>query len=72
MNRQEHLAWSRERALALLNQGERLEAITSMLSDLLKHSGTARAAIGHSHMLRILGDTVKTDQFVRAWIEGFR
>jgi hypothetical protein len=36
MNRDEHLAWAKDRALAYL-PGDPLEAMTSMMSELTKH-----------------------------------
>ena len=49
MNRSEHLQWCKERALAYVDEGSNQDAMTSMISDLGKHSGTESSAqIGFS------------------------
>lgn len=40
-DRATHLAWGKERALEYLDDGDIQNAVTSMLSDLNKHPGTA-------------------------------
>lgn len=40
MTRDEHLAWAKQRAYELLDQGEWVEAMTSMMSDMEKHDET--------------------------------
>ena len=44
MNRQEHLAWCKDRALAYVNKGDLSSAVTSMVSDLTKHELTKSLA----------------------------
>lgn len=68
MNREEHLEWSKKRALAYLPQ-DPLEGMTSMMSDLKKHPEL------ENHLgLRIAPmfyGAHNDPQAVRRWIEGF-
>lgn len=43
--REEHLEWAKGRALEYLQDGEVVEAIKSLSSDFLKHSGTKNLVI---------------------------
>lgn len=69
-SREEHLDWAKARALDFADRGKILEALTSLQSDLQKHSATR----GHSAMqlgwqLYISGN-MKTPEEARRWIEG--
>lgn len=67
----EHLAWAKQRALELLDQGDRRKAFLSLLSDLRKHDGTK------DHPMLTLGpqlfDGGHLDSSIemRKFIEGF-
>lgn len=70
--RDEHLAWCKERALAYLEKGKVVDAITSMLSDLSKHEETKK--IGEKMELYAVylmypGASISD---VKHFIEGFR
>lgn len=75
--REEHLAWCKRRALEYLdlpayegrmpNQDDIRDACASMLSDLGKHSGTARLQeLGFLLMM-----AVRTPDEARRFVEGF-
>jgi hypothetical protein len=44
MNRAEHLAWCKERAIEYADRGEPSNALTSFISDVHKHPDTAALA----------------------------
>jgi hypothetical protein len=70
MDRSEHLALCKKRALEYLDQGDLMNAVTSMGSDMSKHPET-----GISPVLWQLGTLhlINHDALgVRRWIEGFR
>ena len=71
MNRDEHLAWCKERALEIVEAGDLRGAWASMSSDLGKHKGTA----GHSAIILgtmlFLGGHLDTAEEMRKFIEGF-
>jgi hypothetical protein len=72
MERAEHLAWCKQRALDFLCDGDLPNALASMLSDLDKHPDTKYPASG---FLAILGIqiVIRDDAAeMRRWIEGFR
>lgn len=72
MDRAEHLAWAKERALSYLDAGEIANAIASMLSDMAKHDELA----GHEGIqltgMLLLGGLIFEPDAVRRHIEGFR
>lgn len=69
--RAEHLLWCKERALALLADGERLQAFASMISDLGKHPETREhLGIELGSQLLLAGHLASEDQ-MRQFIEGF-
>jgi hypothetical protein len=71
MNRADHLAWCKARAIELLDAGDPLQAVSSMLSDLRKHDGTSEnPGIPLGARLLFSGKLESTDA-VRRWIEGF-
>ena len=70
MDRQEHLEWCKERARVYLDQDNVPEAITSMLSDLVKHEDTAGAAnaLTPLALAELMNPNVES---ARKFIEGF-
>lgn len=69
MTREEHLEWCKKRAREYLDEGDSMQAVTSMLSDLSKHEETRR--IGKN--LGMLGMFACTSmREARRFIEGFR
>jgi len=70
MTRDEHLAWSKQRALEYLDAGDLREAFTSMGSDLSKHPELRD--IGFKMFpLGMLYVTQHNARELRRWIEGF-
>ena len=70
MTRDEHLKWSKERALEYLNEGDLSSAAISMCSDLNKHEDFRKI----SHLMLPLGLMYARDYdgpALRRWIEGF-
>lgn len=67
MNRAEHLAWCKERALAELNSGSVPNAVASMISDLGKHPETANS----QRIAGMLMLTVRDHASAVKFIEGF-
>ena len=70
MTREEHLAWSKKRALEYLDSGDMLNAFTSMGSDLSKHRelrkvGEVMFPIGMLYVQQ------RDERQLRRWIEGF-
>lgn len=73
MNRAEHMAWCKQRALEYVDAGKNVEAVTSMVSDLRKHDETRdHAAIALVIPLMAIGefDSHQTER-TRRFIEGF-
>lgn len=70
MNRDEHLAWCKERAREYLAHGDVANAVASMLSDMNKHPETApvsKALGGLGLVTAASGDVAAARRF----IEGF-
>ena len=69
-NREEHLAWCKERALEYWRAGDLTNAVASMSSDMTAHEETKMhptiAALGMMYVVDSDYDGVKR------WIEGFR
>lgn len=71
MTREEHLQWSKTRALQYVNTGDLTGAWASMVSDLGKHDELRdHSAIQLGTMLQ-MGGFMNTAQEVRKFIEGF-
>jgi hypothetical protein len=70
MDRSEHLALCKQRALEYLDQGDLMNAVTSMGSDMGKHpeTGIPPALMQLGMFYLISHDALG----VRRWIEGFR
>ena len=67
--RQEHMRWCKDRAHKYIKAGNGQEAITSMLSDLRKHEGTAPSVqIAFSLMMMT---NPKDMDAVREFVDGF-
>ena len=71
-SRSEHMAWCKERALAELDYdpSDPVNAVASMMSDLMKHPET------NTDMYRMLGtagmlEVQRGPEAVRRWVEGF-
>ena len=72
ITRDEHLARSKERALAYLERSDPQQAFTSMMSDLGKHpelKDHAGLQIGVGYMM--LPGWINNIEEVRRWIVGF-
>lgn len=72
MDRGEHLAWCKRRALEYLDAGDSRQAFTSMLSDLHKHPELENHIgnkIGVGFMM--LPGWIDNPVEVRRWIVGF-
>lgn len=71
MKRDEHLAWCKKRAHEYADEGDFTNAVTSMLSDINKHEGTAM----HGPMAGVLMMTAmngpQTTHDIKRWIDGF-
>lgn len=70
MDRNEHLAWAKQRALKEVDAGRLADAVASMISDLMKEH--PESAAGY-HILAEIGllETLSGPGAVRRWIEGF-
>ena len=73
MDRAEHLAWAKQRALEYADQGDVTNAIASLRSDLGKHPETAQSADAIDHLMMPLAMTGNFDRpgELRKFIEGF-
>jgi hypothetical protein len=69
MTRDEHLQWSKERALEYLDRGEVIEGMTSMMSDLSKHEELANH--GGLRIAPMFYGASHDYHAVKRWIEGF-
>jgi hypothetical protein len=67
----EHVAWAKERALELLEQGNRVGAWNSLCSDLKKHSETQQHPALELGMMLLLGGHLSSGAQMREFIEGF-
>ncbi len=71
MDRSEHMTWCKERALEYVDQGDVVQALTSMCSDLGKHEDTrGHSGIELGMMLTMTG-SLNTTTEMRRFIEGF-
>lgn len=69
MNREEHLEFSKKRALAYLPNAPK-EALKSIWSDLRKHPNTREHGAIQLGAMLALGGHLKTEKDVREYIEG--
>lgn len=72
MTRDEHLAMAKQRALAYVEEGDLLEAVTSMGSDLSKHPDFRGETYSMLVLAALFFEVPKGPEAVRRWIEGFR
>lgn len=74
MTRADHIAWTRQRALAELDGtlAGRANALASLTSDLSKHPDTAGHCAAPLAVLLAVGGHLDTDEQVREHIEGIR
>lgn len=72
MTREEHLAWTKERALEYVAAGDLQNAVASMASDLVKHEAW-RDSLAMSLLIldAVLFAIPDGASAVRRWIEGF-
>jgi hypothetical protein len=71
-SREQHLEWCKTRAFRYWREGNLVDAVTSMGSDLDKHEGTRNAANPYLILLAGMYATNGDNEGVRRWIEGFR
>lgn len=71
MNRAEHLAWAKQRALEYVEQGDMTLAFTSMASDLNKHEETCNHSALQLGTMLMVGGHLSTPDKMRRFIEGF-
>ena len=70
-NRDQHLQWCKDRALKYLAEGDVVNAVASMASDLDKHPET-KCESPHLLALGMLYSANYDAEGARRWIEGFR
>jgi hypothetical protein len=70
--REEHLEWCKQRAYRYWREGNLVEAVSSMGSDLNKHEATRTNANPYLILLAGMYATNGDSEGVRRWIEGFR
>lgn len=71
MDRAEHLAWCKKRAIEYINAGDIEGGVTSMLSDMDKHPETklqAGGVLAQLGMLTIIQNNIPN---ARRFVEGF-
>lgn len=72
MNRSEHLAWCKRRAMEYVNAGDLNQAFASMCSDLMKHSETAsHQSTNELGMSMLASGMLNTRQKMTEWIQGY-
>lgn len=71
MNRAEHLAWAKARALEYADQGDATNALASMGSDLDKHPETKNHSGVQLGVMLAMAGQFRTKADIRRFIEGF-
>ena len=71
MDRSEHLAWCKRRALEYVDGGDLRQAFASMASDLSKHPETENHPGRQLGMMLLMGGQLSTASEMRKFIEGF-
>jgi hypothetical protein len=71
MDRAEHLAWCKQRALEYVDQGDLQNAFASMASDMSKHPETENSNVQVLGMMLMMSGHLETRDQMRRWIEGF-
>ena len=73
MTRDEHLKWAKARALEYWEEGDYIEAVTSLMSDMQKHEELRdHAGLGIGVMWIMAPDLHHDRDFVYRFIVGFR
>lgn len=71
MNRGEHLAWCKKRALEFVDNDDLQQAYASMVSDLQKHDETVNHIGIELGMMQMLSGMLDDKYHMRKFIEGF-
>jgi hypothetical protein len=72
-DRDEHIAWCKQRALEYVDRGDLVNALASMASDIRKHPETDKPALGALLAMEGTRCVTNGDQAgMRRLIEGFR
>lgn len=71
MNRAEHLAWCKKRALEYVLAGDVNQAFTSMVSDLRKHSGTENHPGAELGFILMMNGHLREPDKMRKFIDEF-
>lgn len=71
MNRSEHLAWCKERALEYVDNGDLQQAYASMVSDMSKHEETKDHSAIELGMMLLMSGKLNANHDMRKFIEGF-
>jgi len=71
VNRAEHVAWCKERALEYVAMGDLQNAFASMASDMQKHPETANLTVQTLGFSLMASGHLDTPEKMRTWIEGF-
>lgn len=70
--RQEQVRWAKDRALALLDSGQREEALTSLAGDFLDNPDTEGLVNEMTGMLFMIESMFGNDDSTRRFIAGFQ
>jgi hypothetical protein len=71
MDRAEHLAWCKQRALEYVDAGDIPNAVASMCSDLSKHPETRHHGGIKLGIMLLASGNMADRRDCRRWIEGF-
>ena len=71
MTREEHLQWCKDRAMQYVNDGDLVNAVTSMMSDINKHEETADKGLSMLGIMAAMEATKGNLREVIRYIEGF-
>ena len=71
MNRSEHLAWCKQRALEYIDQEDFTGALASMASDLGKHNETEGHIGIQLGMMQLMSGGLQSKSEMTTFIEGF-
>jgi len=70
MNRQEHLRWCKDRALAYVDAGDNNQAFASLIQDLNLHPDTQGHSASELGMMLLISGHLTTARDMRDFIEG--
>jgi len=71
MNRQEHLQWSKDRAIQILNEGDVAGSYSSFMCDMNDHPELANHLALEMGMMLLFGGQLSTYSEMKNFIEGF-